>query len=73
MPSIMQIPNTCNGGPNAQCVYSLRTYDYRCCHDVWDATDLPLFDTTQANEGYAKPCKSYYIFSLLKLQRKNVL
>uniref|UniRef100_A0A914WYU7 Uncharacterized protein n=1 Tax=Plectus sambesii TaxID=2011161 RepID=A0A914WYU7_9BILA len=51
------MPNSCQGGPNAVCIFSLRTYSYRCCHDVWldGATGL-----TQASlEGWAKPMCPY--------------
>uniref|UniRef100_A0A914X9D1 Uncharacterized protein n=1 Tax=Plectus sambesii TaxID=2011161 RepID=A0A914X9D1_9BILA len=46
---------TCRGGPNARCTFSLSTFTYRCCHDVWDATDLATFNNGGANAGSSKP------------------
>uniref|UniRef100_A0A914WQN5 Uncharacterized protein n=1 Tax=Plectus sambesii TaxID=2011161 RepID=A0A914WQN5_9BILA len=51
--------NSCRGGPNGVCVYSFKSYSYRCCYDVWSgltaATDL----TKASDEGWAKPLCPY--------------
>uniref|UniRef100_A0A914VAR2 Uncharacterized protein n=1 Tax=Plectus sambesii TaxID=2011161 RepID=A0A914VAR2_9BILA len=54
-----QLPNTCQGGPNAACTFSFRSYSYICCHDVWLKTGgtekLYTKSNTEPNAGYEKP------------------
>uniref|UniRef100_A0A914V319 Uncharacterized protein n=1 Tax=Plectus sambesii TaxID=2011161 RepID=A0A914V319_9BILA len=51
------MPNSCQGGPNAVCIFSFRTNTYRCCHDVWLAGATGL--TKASDEGWAKPMCPY--------------
>uniref|UniRef100_A0A914WSR7 Secreted protein n=1 Tax=Plectus sambesii TaxID=2011161 RepID=A0A914WSR7_9BILA len=56
-----KVANSCTGGPNAVCMFSTRTWSYRCCHDVWKLGDSGIgeFAYNKTGAGFAKPLCPY--------------